>query len=88
MGGVLRVAIIGTRGIPANYGGFETFAQELGIRLAARQTPSLEARVVLAATAFRLLDYAEAHRALQPPLSAESLDRIVSYTSARLSRSR
>ena len=45
-----------------------------GIRLAARQTPSLEARVVLAATAFRLLDYAEAHRALLPPVSAERLD--------------
>ena len=32
----MRIAILGTRGIPANYGGFETFAQELGIRLAAR----------------------------------------------------
>ena len=36
MGCLLRIAIIGTRGIPANYGGFETFAQELGIRLATR----------------------------------------------------
>jgi len=32
----VRVAIIGTRGIPASYGGFESFAQELGIRLATR----------------------------------------------------
>jgi glycosyltransferase involved in cell wall biosynthesis len=32
----MRLAILGTRGIPANYGGFETFAQELGTRLAAR----------------------------------------------------
>jgi glycosyltransferase involved in cell wall biosynthesis len=32
----LKIAIIGTRGIPANYGGFETFAQELSVRLAAR----------------------------------------------------
>jgi glycosyltransferase involved in cell wall biosynthesis len=31
-----RVAIAGIRGIPANYGGFETFAQELACRLAAR----------------------------------------------------
>ncbi|HVN06746.1 MAG TPA: DUF1972 domain-containing protein [Bryobacteraceae bacterium] len=30
------VAILGTRGIPANYGGFETFAEELSTRLAAR----------------------------------------------------
>lgn len=30
----MKVAIIGTRGIPAKYGGFETFAQEVSIRLA------------------------------------------------------
>ena len=29
----MRVAIIGSRGIPAKYGGYETFAQELSIRL-------------------------------------------------------
>ncbi len=32
----MDIAILGTRGIPANYGGFETFAEELGVRLAAR----------------------------------------------------
>jgi glycosyltransferase involved in cell wall biosynthesis len=32
----MRLAILGTRGIPANYGGFETFAEELSTRLAAR----------------------------------------------------
>jgi glycosyltransferase involved in cell wall biosynthesis len=32
----LRIAILGTRGIPANYGGFETFVEELSVRLAAR----------------------------------------------------
>jgi glycosyltransferase involved in cell wall biosynthesis len=32
----LRIAIIGSRGIPARYGGFETFAQELAPRLMAR----------------------------------------------------
>ena len=32
----LRVAIVGTRGVPAAYGGFETFAEELGARLVAR----------------------------------------------------
>lgn len=34
--GRLRIGILGTRGIPAAYGGFETFAQELSGRLAAR----------------------------------------------------
>jgi glycosyltransferase involved in cell wall biosynthesis len=32
----MKIAILGTRGIPANYGGFETFAEQLGTRLAAR----------------------------------------------------
>jgi glycosyltransferase involved in cell wall biosynthesis len=32
----VRIAILGTRGIPANYGGFETFAEELSIRLIER----------------------------------------------------
>lgn len=32
----LRISILGTRGIPANYGGFETFAEELAQRLVAR----------------------------------------------------
>jgi glycosyltransferase involved in cell wall biosynthesis len=29
----IRLAILGTKGIPARYGGFETFAEELGARL-------------------------------------------------------
>ena len=33
---MMRVALLGTRGIPARYGGFETFAEELSARLAAR----------------------------------------------------
>lgn len=33
----MKIAILGIRGIPANYGGFETFAEELATRLAARQ---------------------------------------------------
>ncbi len=32
----MTIAILGTRGIPAAYGGFETFAEELSARLAAR----------------------------------------------------
>src|SRR3954447_8035330 len=30
------MAILGTRGVPAGYGGFETFAEELGARLVER----------------------------------------------------
>jgi glycosyltransferase involved in cell wall biosynthesis len=32
----MRIGLLGTRGIPANYSGFETFAEELSVRLAAR----------------------------------------------------
>jgi len=32
----MKIAILGTRGIPANYGGFETFAEELSSRLVLR----------------------------------------------------
>lgn len=32
----MRVAFLGTRGVPAAYSGFETFVEELGTRLAAR----------------------------------------------------
>jgi len=33
----MRIAILGTRGIPANYGGFETFAEHLSTRLVSRR---------------------------------------------------
>jgi glycosyltransferase involved in cell wall biosynthesis len=36
VGDSLRIAILGTRGIPAAYGGFETFAEQLAVRLASR----------------------------------------------------
>src|SRR5262245_40940644 len=32
----MKLAILGTRGIPANYGGFETLAEELSTRLVER----------------------------------------------------
>ena len=32
----MKIAIMGIRGIPANYGGFETFAEELSTRLVER----------------------------------------------------
>ena len=32
----MRIALLGTRGVPARYGGFETFGEELSTRLASR----------------------------------------------------
>ena len=37
----MKIAIIGTRGIPSNYGGFETFAEEVAVRLAERNVSTL-----------------------------------------------
>src|SRR6202035_263975 len=50
----MKIAILGTRGIPARYGGFETLAEQLSARLAARghevtvywRRPFTEAEVV------------------------------------------
>ena len=36
MSDLLKIAICGTRGIPACYGGFETFAEELSTRLVSK----------------------------------------------------
>src|SRR6266704_3270985 len=33
---LIRIAMLGTRGVPASYSGFETCVEELGSRLAAR----------------------------------------------------
>jgi len=35
-GGPMRIALVGTRGVPATYGGFETAVEEVGKRLAER----------------------------------------------------
>ena len=36
MAATLSIAMVGTRGVPARYGGFETAVEEVGSRLAAR----------------------------------------------------
>ncbi len=50
----MRIALLGTRGIPANYGGFETFAEEISIRLSARgHTVTVYCREKHSATGYR-----------------------------------
>lgn len=51
---LMRIAILGTRGIPANYGGFETFAEELSVRLVERgHTVTVYCREQHAETVYR-----------------------------------
>jgi glycosyltransferase involved in cell wall biosynthesis len=71
----MKIALLGTRGIPANYGGFETFAEELSVRLAARghhvtvycRTNNVASREPV---------YRGVHRALLPTLAHKYLDTI------------
>lgn len=72
----MRIAILGTRGIPANYGGFETFAEELGVRLAERGH-----RVTVYGRAHHVPDDVELHRGVHlvvlPTIRHKYLDTIV-----------
>jgi len=72
----VRIAILGTRGIPANYGGFETFAEELGVRLARRGH-----RVTVYGRAHHVADGLEMHRGVRlvvlPTIRHKYLDTIV-----------
>jgi len=73
----VRVAILGTRGIPANYGGFETFAEELGWRLVAR---GLEVTVYCRSNRYpsdRAPIYRGVRRCLLPTIPLKYTDTVV-----------
>jgi len=71
----MKIAVLGTRGIPANYGGFETFAEELSVRLAARgHYVTVYCRTNNAAS--REPVYRGVHRTLLPTLAHKYLDTI------------
>lgn len=72
----LSIAILGTRGIPARYGGFETFAEELSARLVARgHSVTVYARPRYAVPGVRT------HRGVRvivrPTISTKHLDTVV-----------
>lgn len=71
----MKIALLGTRGIPANYGGFETFAEELSVRLAARgHRVTVYCRTNNVAS--REPVYRGVHRALLPTVAHKYLDTI------------
>ena len=72
----MRIALLGTRGIPANYGGFETFAEELSVRLARRgHAVTVYGRTNNVAT--RDPSYRGVRLALLPTIPHKYLDTIV-----------
>jgi glycosyltransferase involved in cell wall biosynthesis len=72
----MRIAILGTRGIPANYGGFETFAEHLSTRLVAR---GHEVTVYCRAhyTSPRQLEYQGVRLKVLPTIRSKYFDTIV-----------
>jgi glycosyltransferase involved in cell wall biosynthesis len=72
----MRLAILGTRGIPARYGGFETLAEELSARLAARgHDVTVYTRKRYAEPG--LSDWRGASIRVLPTLSTKHLDTVV-----------
>src|SRR5688500_16693246 len=72
----MRIAILGTRGIPASYGGFETFAEHLSTRLVAR---GHEVTVYCRAhyVSPRQLEYQGVHLRVLPTIRHKYLDTVV-----------
>ncbi|HET8774900.1 MAG TPA: glycosyltransferase, partial [Thermoanaerobaculia bacterium] len=63
----MKIAILGTRGVPPSYGGFETFAAELSVRLVQRgHDVSVYCREVDDSTTRRLVDWHGVHRIVLP----------------------
>jgi len=83
----VKLAIIGTRGVPANYGGFETFAEELGWRLAERGHDV----TVYGRRGFidpRLGEYRGMHLVVLPSLRSKHLETVSNTFVATLHASR
>lgn len=72
----MKIAILGTRGIPSNYGGFETFAEELSTRLVLRGH-----QVTVYGRSnnirYREPDYKGVHLTILPTIGTKYLDTVV-----------
>jgi glycosyltransferase involved in cell wall biosynthesis len=79
VGRPLRIALAGTRGVPARYSGFETCAEELGARLASRgHHVTVYCRKHYSTTDAR--DYRGMRRVVLPSIRQKYLDTIVHTT--------
>ena len=73
---VMRIALMGTRGIPANYGGFETFYENLGPGLAARGHDVTAYIRPHAVGAYGGREYRGVHLAAMPSIRTKHLETI------------
>ncbi|MCH7766768.1 MAG: glycosyltransferase [Acidobacteria bacterium] len=79
----MKIAILGTRGVPANYGGFETLVEELGARLAGRgHQVTVYGR--LAHISYRQPTYRGMRLVLLPTIARKYLDTVVNTFLAAL----
>lgn len=69
----MRIALVGTRGVPARYGGFETAVEEVGQRLAAS---GHEVTVYCRNSRQRLTEYKGMHLINLPALRRKSLETL------------
>ena len=70
----LRIAIIGSRGIPGNYGGFETFAERLSVGLVERgHSVTVYCAACYSKTVCR--EYRGVRRILVPTVSSKSFEK-------------
>ena len=72
----MRIALMGTRGIPANYGGFETFYENLGPGLAARGHDVTVYIRPHAVGAHEGTDYRGVHLKAMPSIRSKHLETI------------
>ncbi|MEN9846443.1 MAG: hypothetical protein RIS36_1590 [Pseudomonadota bacterium] len=71
----MRIALMGTRGIPARYGGFETFAEQLSTRLVERgHSVTVYSRCGLLERWGELEDYRGVHRRQVPTIFHKYLE--------------
>jgi glycosyltransferase involved in cell wall biosynthesis len=71
----LKIALIGSRGIPANYGGFETFAERLSVGLV-KKGHEVSVYCTSAYNHNQEPYYKGVHRHIVPTISIKSIDKI------------
>lgn len=71
----MRIAVVGSRGIPGNYGGFETFAERLGLGLV-EKGHLVNVYCPAASSTTDERDYRGIKRTIVPNIPLKSLDKI------------
>ncbi len=74
----MRIVIVGTRGIPGNYGGFETFAEKLALGLVSKGCYGVAVYCPAGSSTTKEKKYKGVERIIVPNVPFKSLDKISS----------